>query len=181
MQIKASRTRHIQGSQYSQNLGWGEEENWAGSLGWDQGIWDLECQGEKNKQEHLEYSSEVELRLASWQSSLWRRKTVRNPINPEKKEFGLVISSMCSSGREIDKLSAVSESSLAPPLSDVLLSLLSFPCPGSAEGAEKRPHPILRKMRKLTHFRETQNCLSPLRLDPRDLKGYLGEDYGWPP
>lgn len=79
----------------------------------------------------------MELRLASWQSSLWRRKTVRNPINPEKKEFGLIISSMRSSGREVDRLSAVSESSLGPPLSDVLLSLLSLPCAGSAEGAEK--------------------------------------------
>jgi len=36
-------------------------------------------------------------------------------------------------------------------------------------------------MNKLTHFKETLNCLYHFRLGPENLKGYLTDDDGRPP
>ena len=66
-------------------------------------------------------------------------------------------------------------------LSDILLSLLNLLHPRPPKRAHEKPYAMyFFKMNKLTHFKETLNCLYHFRLGPEDLKGCLTEDYSWP-
>lgn len=67
------------------DLGWGEEGDQVGKLGWGQALWILECQGEKYTKRHLEYS----LKGAAKVSKLAVRpleKKVRKDANTSREE-----------------------------------------------------------------------------------------------
>lgn len=79
---------NIQERESEPGMGWRGRS--GGKLRKPQVLCGLECQGETYTQRHLEYSLKSGAKFNIWQSGLWRRKSMRNPIHPEKKEFGLL-------------------------------------------------------------------------------------------
>ena len=61
-------------------------------MGWGQVVGDHECQGKKNKQEHLEYKLKGGAKVSNLAVWLLKRKDHGNLTTPEKQEFVFVIS-----------------------------------------------------------------------------------------